>query len=62
MAYIKIADRNLKMIKVSFLSKDINITRMVREDRIERFRNDILWKNGLNGKKYPHMIKESYAN
>jgi hypothetical protein len=57
MAYIKIADRNLKMIKVSFLSKDINITRMVREDRIERFRSDIIYKKGLNGKQYPHMIK-----
>ena len=60
MAYIKIADRNLKMIKVSFISKDVNITKMVREDRVERFRNDILWANGLNGIKYPHMIKESY--
>ena len=57
MAYVKIADRNLKMIKVSFLSKDVNITKMVREDRIERFRQDVLWSNNLQGKQYPHMIK-----
>ena len=57
MAYVKIADRNLKMIKVSFLSKDVNITKMVREDRIERFRQDVLWLNNLQGKQYPHMIK-----
>jgi hypothetical protein len=60
MAYTKIADRNLKMIKVSFISKDISITQMVREDRIERFTNDILWKYQLNGKQYPHAIKTSY--
>jgi hypothetical protein len=44
MAYIKVSDRNLKNIKVSFLSKDINITKVVREDRVERFREDILFK------------------
>jgi len=58
MAYTKISDRNLEMIKVSFVSKDINITKMVREDRIERFRNDILHKYNKNGKQYPHAIKE----
>ena len=58
MAYVKIADRNLQMIKVSFLSKDVNVTKMVREDRIERFRQDILWANNLQGTKYPHMIKQ----
>ena len=60
MAYIKIKDRNLKNIKVSFLSKDVNVTKIVREDRIERFRIDTLYRNGLNGKRYPHMIKEHY--
>ena len=58
MAYIKIADRNLQMIKVSFLSKDVNVTKMVREDRIERFRQDVLWANNLQGTQYPHMIKQ----
>jgi len=60
MSYIKIKDRNLKMIKVSFISKKINITKMVREDRIERFRIDTLYKNGLNGINYPHSIREIY--
>ena len=57
MSYVKIADRGLKMIKVSFLSKDINITKLVREDRVERFRIDTLYRYGLEGKRYPHMIK-----
>ena len=58
MAYVKISDRNLKHVQVSFISKDINVTRIVREDRIERFRIDTLYRNGLNGKQYPHVIKE----
>ena len=58
MAYVKIADRNLQMIKVSFLSKDVNVTKMVREDRVERFRQDVLWENNLQGTQYPHMIKQ----
>ena len=61
MAYIKIADRNLKIIKVSFMSKDVNVTKMVREDRIERFRQDTLYRHGLNGKQYPHVIKQSFS-
>lgn len=60
MAYIKIADRNLKMIKVSFISKDVNVNKMVREDRVERFRTNILHKYGLQRTKYKHVIKESY--
>ena len=60
MAYVKISDRNLQMIKVSFLSKDINVTKTVREDRVERFRQDVLWANNLQGTQYPHMIKQSY--
>jgi len=60
MPYIKIADRNLKMKKISFMSKDVNITKMVREDRVGVFRIDILYKYGLNGIKYPHIIKESF--
>ncbi len=57
MAYIKISDRNLKNIKVSFISKDINITKTIREDRVDRFRQDVIFLNGLQGKQYPHLIK-----
>lgn len=60
MAYVKIKDRNLKMIKLSFISKDINITKMVREDRIEIFRINILHKYGFQNIKYPHLVKEYY--
>ena len=60
MAYVKIKDRNLKTLKVSFISKEINITKEVREDRIERFRNDVLFMNGKAGNKYPHAIKIKY--
>lgn len=42
------------------MSKDVNITKMVREDRVGVFRIDILYKYGLNGIKYPHIIKESF--
>ena len=60
MSYVKIADRNLKMIKVSFVSKDINITKMIREDRIERFRVDTLHRFGRQRTQYPHAIKKSF--
>lgn len=60
MAYIKIKDRGLIYKKVSFISKDINITQMVREDRIEKFRQNILAKYNLLGKNYPHLIKEHF--
>jgi hypothetical protein len=62
MSYIKVSDRNLKMIKVSFISKDLNITKEVREDRVENFRQDILAKNNLLFTKYPHLIKFHYDN
>jgi hypothetical protein len=62
MAYIKIKDRDLKTLKVSFLSKDINITKSVREDRIEKFRQNVLSKNGLLFSRYPHVIKIQYSN
>lgn len=51
---------NLKFIIVSFMSKDINITKLVREDRVDRFRQDVLAKNNLLFKGYPHIIKQSY--
>jgi hypothetical protein len=60
MAYIKIKDRDLLFVKVSFLSKDINITKLVREDRIENFRQNILAKNNLLFTNYPHLIKEHF--
>jgi hypothetical protein len=60
MAYIKIKDRDLVFVKVSFLSKDINITKLVREDRIEKFRQNILAKNNLLFTNYPHLIKEHF--
>jgi hypothetical protein len=60
MAYIKIKDRDLVFLKVSFLSKDINITKLVREDRIEKFRQNILAKNNLLFTNYPHLIKEHF--
>lgn len=60
MAYIKIKDRNLIFKKVSFISKDINLTEFVREDRIEIWRQNILAKNNLLFSKYPHLIKEHF--
>ena len=57
MAYIKIADRNLKFLKVTFLAKGIKVTKEVREDRIEYFRQDMLAKYDLLFKKEPHLIK-----
>lgn len=60
MAYIKIKDRDLVYVKLSFLSKDINITQMVREDRKEKFRQNVLAKYNLFNKNYPHLIKEHF--
>jgi hypothetical protein len=60
MTYLKIKDRDLLFVKVSFLSKDINITKLVREDRIEKFRQNILAKNNLLFTNYPHLIKEHF--
>jgi len=60
MPYIKIADRNLKMITVSFISKDINITKEVREDRVDSFRQNVLAKHNLLFTNYPHLIKQSF--
>ena len=57
MAYIKISDRNLKNVNVTFLSKDFKITKSVREDRVENFRQDVLAKYNLLFTKYPHLIK-----
>lgn len=60
MAYVPISQRGLKNIEVSFMSKDINITKMVREDRIERFRVDVLAKYDKLWVKYPHILKTNH--
>jgi len=57
MAYIKISDRNLKFINVTFLAKGIEVTKNVREDRVEHFRQDMLAKYDLLFKNEPHLIK-----
>ena len=57
MTYIKIKDRNLKFVEVTFLAKNINVTKKVREDRVENFRQDMLAKYDLLFKKEPHMIR-----
>jgi len=57
MAYIKTSDRKLKNVNVTFLSKDFKITKLVREDRVENFRQDILAKYNLLFTNYPHLIK-----
>lgn len=56
MAYIKIADRNLKMKEVVILSKLGKTTKMVREDRINRYVNDFILFNKLTGT--PFAIKQ----
>jgi len=60
MAYVPVSQRGLNNIEVSFISKDINVTKMVREDRIDRFRVDVLAKHGKLWVKYPHIIKTNY--
>ncbi len=48
---------NLKKVTVEFISKDINVTKQVREDRIGMFRQNVLAINGKLFTKYPHIIK-----
>jgi hypothetical protein len=60
MPYIPISQRNLKMLNVTFLAKNIKISQLVREDRVERFRIDMLYKYDFNGKKTQHLIKIDY--
>ncbi len=56
MAYIKIADRNLEEKEVVILSKLGKHTKMVREDRVERYISDYILFNNLKGT--PYAIKQ----
>lgn len=58
MAYIKIADRNLKKVKVTILSQGSKFTKVVREDRVSGFVGDVVFFNKLTGKPYMVNIKE----
>ena len=55
MAYVKIADRNLKQIEVVIISKLGVHKAMVREDRRNRYINDYILFNKLRGTSY--MVK-----
>lgn len=56
MAYVKIADRNLKMKDVTILSKKGIVTKSVREDRVNQYIKDFILFNDLKGT--PYAIKE----
>ena len=56
MAYIKIANRNLKFEDVTIISKKGKITKSVREDRVKRYISDFILFNKLQGQTY--LIKE----
>ncbi len=58
MTYIKISDRNLKEVKVTILSEEDKFVKVVREDRVNRFINDIVFFNKLSGKPYMVNVKE----
>lgn len=56
MAYIKIADRNLKEIEVVIISKKLGTKKkMVREDRVNRYISDYILFNELKGT--PYLVK-----
>ena len=56
MAYIKIANRNLKFEDVTIISKKGKVTKSVREDRVKRYISDFILFNKLQGQ--PYLIKE----
>ena len=58
MSYVKISDRNLKKVKVTILSQGSKFAKVVREDRVNRFVNDIVFFNKLTGKPYMVNVKE----
>ncbi len=58
MAYLKIADRNLKKVKVTILSQGSKFTKIVREDRVGRFVGDVVFFNKLKGKPYMINVKQ----
>ena len=58
MSYVKISERNLKAVKVTILSKGSKFSKVVREDRVNRFVNDVVFFNKLTGKPYMVNVKE----
>ena len=58
MSYVKISDRNFKKVKVTILSKSNEFSKVVREDRVNRFVNDIVFFNELTGKPYMVNVKD----
>ena len=56
MSYIKIADRNLKQVEVVIISAKLGVhKKMVREDKVSRYKMDYILFNNLRGTSY--MIK-----
>lgn len=53
--YKKVSQRNLKEVEVNIISHLGNHKKMIREDRVNRYINDYIFFNKLNGK--PYMIK-----
>tara|TARA_R110002153_G_scaffold124635_4_gene271228 strand:+ start:1428 stop:1610 length:183 start_codon:yes stop_codon:yes gene_type:complete len=58
MSYVKISDRNLKKVKVTILSERFEFSKVVREDRVSRFVNDVVFFNKLTGKPYMVNVKQ----
>jgi len=58
MSYVKISDRDLKKVKVTILSESDKFVKVVREDRVNRFVNDVVFFNKLTGKPYMVNVKE----
>ena len=58
MSYVKISDRNLKKVKVTILSQGSKFTKVVREDRVNRFVSDVVFFNKLTGKPYMVNVKD----
>jgi len=58
MSYVKISDRNLKKVKVTILSERLKFSKVVREDRVSRFVNDVVFFNKLTGKAYMVNVKQ----
>ena len=56
MAYIKIADRNLQNKEVTIISKLGKVTKLIREDRVDRYISDFILFNNLN--ETPYIIKQ----
>ena len=56
MSYIKIADRNLNQVEIVIISAKLGVhKKMVREDKVSRYKMDYILFNNLRGTSY--MIK-----